>query len=104
MKPILTGFLLLVHLTLLAQVGSSTENIFIITTDGFRWQEVFTGADPDLMGNPSFVKDTALTRQRYWDEDVLSRRAKLMPFFWSVIAAKGQLYGCLLYTSDAADE
>lgn len=68
-------------------------NIFIITTDGFRWQEVFNGADPALINDPAFVDDTALIRQLYWDSSVTERRKKLMPFFWNVIARQGQLYG-----------
>ena len=76
-----------------AQYPSKTENIFIITTDGFRWQEIFNGADSALISNPKFVEDTSLIRQLYWDSDLEIRRRKLMPFFWNVIAEKGQLYG-----------
>ena len=43
---ILFSFLLSVFLyQTKAQQIQSAPNIFIITTDGFRWQEVFTGAD-----------------------------------------------------------
>jgi len=70
-----------------------TGNVFIITTDGFRWQEVFDGADSLLINSPAYVQDTALLKQSYWDEDVTERRRKLMPFFWNIISAKGQLYG-----------
>lgn len=69
------------------------ENIFIITTDGFRWQEVFNGADSALIGDPDYVQDTSLMRQIYWDSSPEERRKRLMPFFWNVIARKGQLYG-----------
>jgi len=34
-----------------------------------------------------------LVRQLYWDEAPQIRREKLLPFFWNVIAEKGQLYG-----------
>jgi hypothetical protein len=76
-----------------AQDPAKAENIFIITTDGFRWQEIFNGADSSLISNPKFVEDTSLIRQLYWDSDLEIRRRKLMPFFWNVIAEKGQLYG-----------
>lgn len=79
--------------TAAAQTTPETENIFIITTDGFRWQELFTGADPELISNTDFVQDTALLKQLYWNEDPGIRRQKLMPFMWSVIAQKGQIYG-----------
>lgn len=75
-----------------AQYGKA-ENIFVITTDGLRWQEVFHGADSFLLSNPRFVKDTSLASQLFWDASPESRRKKLMPFFWTVLAAKGQLYG-----------
>lgn len=76
-----------------AQPLQKTQNIFIITTDGFRWQEVFNGANEDLINNTKYVSDTALLKELYWDEDTAIRRSKLMPFFWNLIAKKGQLYG-----------
>ena len=76
-----------------AQLTPQTENIFIITTDGFRWQELFTGADPAMIGNPKYVQDTTLIKAQYWDEDPAVRRKKLMPFMWNVVASSGQLYG-----------
>lgn len=75
----------------------SSRHLFVITIDGFRWQEVFTGADPQLVGNSEYVRDTALTRQLYWDSTVEGRRRRLMPFFWSTIAEKGELYGNRIY-------
>ena len=41
-----------------------TENIIIITIDGFRWQEVFGGADDSLINNPEFSFDTADTEEK----------------------------------------
>jgi hypothetical protein len=76
-----------------AQPTSKTKNVFIITTDGFRWQEVFTGADSLLINNKKYTADTSLANEMYWDATIELRRKKLMPFFWNVIAKKGQLYG-----------
>ncbi len=92
MKTLLRVWLLTMTLNALGQ-SPKTENIFIITTDGLRWQEVFLGADSLLLNQPRFVQDTALAQQLYWDASVEERRKKLMPFFWNVLAAKGQLYG-----------
>lgn len=69
------------------------NKLFIITLDGFRWQEVFTGADSSLINNPDINTDTSLAKAMYWDEDLNQRRQKLMPFFWSVISKQGELYG-----------
>ena len=74
-----------------------TRNLFIITTDGFRWQEVFTGADSSLINNESCTLDTATAKLLYWDSDPGIRRKKLMPFLWNVLAKKGQLFGNRLY-------
>ncbi len=92
-------FLFSIPFLLRAQSGPKTKNIFIITTDGFRWQEVFTGADSALINNSKYTSDTSITKQLYWDDLVETRRKKLMPFFWSVIASKGQLYGNRLLRS-----
>lgn len=72
---------------------TSSENLFIITIDGFRWQEIFTGADEKLINDEKYTPDTATIKMMYWDDDPNERRKKLMPFFWNVIASKGQLYG-----------
>jgi len=76
-----------------AQPPKKTRRLFIITIDGFRWQEVFGGADPLMLSNTAYVKDTALIRELYGDSSPEARRQKLLPFFWSVIADRGRLYG-----------
>src|SRR5438105_6442336 len=91
MKTYLCGLLLLIAPFLEAQ--EKVENLFIITTDGVRWNEIFNGADSLLISNPKFVKDTALAKLLYWDASAEKRREKLLPFFWNVIARQGQLYG-----------
>ena len=98
-KPIKMKFILptlaagLLALSAAGQSVAKTRHLFIITIDGFRWQEVFTGADPQLIDNSTYVLDTALTRQLYWDNSTEARRQKLLPFFWGTIATKGRLYG-----------
>ena len=87
----------LLAVPLTAQNIATTKYLFIITIDGFRWQEVFTGADPSLIGNTEYVRDTALTRALYWDNTAEGRRKKLLPFFWGTIAEKGRLYGNRLW-------
>jgi hypothetical protein len=71
----------------------ASECVFIITTDGFRWQELFSGADPAMIDDTQLVKDPATVSQSYGAASPEERRKKLMPFFWSVIATQGQLYG-----------
>ena len=98
MKCILSSLLAgALCLSAAAQPIARTKHLFIITIDGFRWQEVFTGADPLLVGNPEYVRDTALTRGMYWDSSAELRRKRLLPFFWGTLAERGRLYGNRLY-------
>lgn len=71
----------------------TTENVFIIVGDGFRWQEMFTGAELALIKDEQYVEDEKSLMQSYWHEDHEIRREKLLPFFWNVIAEKGQIIG-----------
>lgn len=92
MKTRLTILLLALSMPVLAQ-SRKTENIFIITLDGYRWQELFTGADSLLITNKEFVGDTAALKKTFWASTPSARRKILMPFFWSTVASQGQLFG-----------
>jgi hypothetical protein len=88
-------FILLIlgmHVTLMAQ-PARTGNIVLITLDGFRWQELFGGADETLINDKSFSFDTADLKKKYWAATPGERRKKLLPFFWETIAKQGQLHG-----------
>ncbi|MEP6885309.1 MAG: alkaline phosphatase family protein [Gammaproteobacteria bacterium] len=77
-----------------AQAGK-TQNVVLIVSDGLRWQEIFTGADPLLLNEKSggsWMAEPEL-RKRYWREDVDARRALLFPFLWGTVAKQGQIYG-----------
>lgn len=80
-------------LTTLCASGLQTRNIVLITLDGVRWQEVFSGADKAILNNKSFVENEKATQDRFWANSPERRREKLMPFFWGTIAKEGQLYG-----------
>lgn len=77
----------------MAQQALETDNVILITLDGFRWQELFTGADPLLIEHEDYVSNSATLKKKFWAEDEVERRHRLMPFFWDTIASKGQLYG-----------
>jgi len=102
MKSYLACFVILFSFQFTGRVSKATiiqneitpaANIFIITLDGFRWQEVFDGADPALLQNEKYSPDTATMKMLYGSADAEGRRKKLLPFFWNVIATKGQLFG-----------
>jgi len=71
-----------------------TRNVVFVVSDGLRWQEVFTGADPVLIADKeaNWIELPDM-KKRFWDEDVQKRRAKLMPFVWGTMAKEGQLFG-----------
>lgn len=72
---------------------TKTKNVILISLDGYRWRELFLGADSSLLFNKKYTKDSAWTVQKYWAGTAAERREKLMPFTWSHLAKKGQLYG-----------
>jgi hypothetical protein len=82
----------LLSLSGICQQKLKTENIILITLDGFRWQEVFQGADSSFFKQQKNLKDDRL-KEKYWCEDAAERRKALLPFMWSTIATQGQLYG-----------
>ncbi|MFM7852591.1 MAG: alkaline phosphatase family protein [Flammeovirgaceae bacterium] len=75
-----------------AQQKTNTEKVILITLDGMRWQEIFNGADSSLMKQQQYLKDGKL-KEKFWRNDLTERRKALLPFFWTTIATKGQLYG-----------
>lgn len=84
-----------------AQEKLKTENVFLITLDGLRWQELFNGVDSALLMTKEYTHDQQQIKERFWHEDPLVRREKLMPFFWSEIEMKGQLFGNRKYGNNA---
>jgi hypothetical protein len=73
---------------------TKTENVFLITLDGMRWQEVFSGAEEQLISSKAGgVADTNRLGTLFWRQTPEERRAALLPFFWQTIARDGQLFG-----------
>jgi hypothetical protein len=72
-----------------------TRNVVLIVSDGLRWQEVFTGADAQLLNEKYggiWDKEQDLRRE-FWRADVKERRRALFPFLWGTVAVRGQLFG-----------
>jgi hypothetical protein len=75
-------------------VAQNTQNIIIITTDGFRWQEAFGGMDSVIANQKKYNQgDSNLIYKKYWAVNAEERRKKLLPFLWTEIAKNGQIYG-----------
>lgn len=82
--------------TLITVVGlraQEANKVVLITLDGYRWQELFTGADPALIGNANYVDRADELAERFWSESAAQRRVLLTPFIWTTISGKGQLHG-----------
>ncbi|WP_165813791.1 alkaline phosphatase family protein [Terrimonas sp.] len=73
---------------------NKTKNVILISMDGYRWQELFGGADSILLNAKKYnSQDSSQRFAKYWAFTEKERRAKLMPFVWKEIAANGQIYG-----------
>jgi hypothetical protein len=72
-----------------------TRNVVLIVSDGLRWQEIFTGADAELLNekNGGIWDKEADLKRAFWRDDVNERRKLLFPFIWSTVAAHGQIFG-----------
>ncbi|PSL44323.1 phosphopentomutase/2,3-bisphosphoglycerate-independent phosphoglycerate mutase family metalloenzyme [Chitinophaga niastensis] len=77
-----------------AQQKYHTQNIIYISIDGYRWKELFRGAEHALLVSKKYNStDTTDNLKHYWSDDIKERRKLLMPFTWDVIEKHGQLYG-----------
>ena len=77
-----------------ASAQLKTRNVVLIVSDGLRWQEIFTGADPTLLGEHGGIwASQEELRKRYWNDDVSERRKLLFPFLWGTVAQHGEIFG-----------
>jgi hypothetical protein len=91
-KVLLTLCVLLGSLSAYGQ--GKTRNVVLVVSDGLRWQEVFTGADPTLLGEHGGIwASVERLRHDYWNDDPSERRKMLFPFLWGVVARQGQIFG-----------
>ena len=89
-------FLTTLFVTVGAQASTQkTKTVVLIVSDGLRWQEVFTGADPlllDAKNGGSWMEDDAL-KHKFWRDSSEERRRVLFPFIWGTVATHGQIFG-----------
>src|SRR5256885_11078241 len=84
----------LAEAALAGEARRRTENVIVVTVDGFRWQEMFTGADETLLdAKTGGVRDLPNLKRRYWRESPVERREALLPFVWGTVAKEGQIFG-----------
>jgi len=76
----------------LALGAPRTGNVILVTFDGLRWQEVFKGADPQLMTEIN-EKHFGQVQKMFWRSRPEERRQALLPFLWGTVAKQGQIFG-----------
>jgi hypothetical protein len=86
----------LLGLVICSQCSQSlaADNLIFVTWDGFRWQELFNGAEEALLSKEmGGVPDVPALRGSFWRDAADQRRQALLPFLWSTIAREGQVFG-----------
>ena len=69
-------------------------NVLVVTMDGLRWQELFSGVSADyLTEKEGGVADRPAIERRFGAPTPQERRERLMPFFWTIVAKQGQVFG-----------
>jgi hypothetical protein len=70
------------------------SNVLFVTLDGLRWQELFGGMQAEMLTRAAGgVSTAAPVEERFGAPTPEERREKMMPFFWSVVAKQGQVFG-----------
>jgi len=77
-----------------AQPRPAIANVLVVTMDGMRWQEVFGGLQSALLTKEAGgVEEPEPIERRFGGGTAEQRREKLMPFFWTIVARDGQVFG-----------
>ena len=73
----------------------TTRNVVLVTLDGVRAQEIFSGMDAAIAAHSAedVYSEIETGRERYWAETAGERRRLLMPFFWGTLVPNGMLFG-----------
>jgi hypothetical protein len=94
MRPAFLALALVTATTTATAADLRTRHVFLLTTDGLRPEEVFNGADAELIHPVNGgVSKTNELRAAYWRPTPAASRAALLPFLWGKVAKEGQLWG-----------
>lgn len=87
------GLLLQVELVMAAAADAAVSNIFLVTLDGLRWQEVFRGLDRSLAANGDYSGRSETIIARYGAANAAESAAALMPFLHNTVFREGTVVG-----------
>src|SRR5262245_1074778 len=91
-KSLIAAALCAVFVAAVPAAPPPARNVVVVTIDGFRWQELFGGADRDYFKKTSDGKPSE-AETRFWRDDQGARRDALMPFLWNTMAKEGVVLG-----------
>lgn len=88
------ALLFLLGQPLLAQAPSD-RNVILVTLDGIRPRDFFSGMDSLVSADPDSggVYDSLRVQRDYWRRTPEERRSALMPFLWDTLIPRGVAYG-----------
>jgi hypothetical protein len=69
------------------------NKVILITLDGLRWQELFSGADSLLINTPEISGDVEALKDEFWRASPKDRRELLFPFIWGEVESFGMIAG-----------
>lgn len=92
MKQLLMVLLMIIT-PLLGHTAQAADNLIILSLDGFRWQEMFSGVDDNLLNDERYTEHKETLQEAFSAPTAEERRSALMPFFWNTIAHDGVLIG-----------
>lgn len=72
--------------------AQQTTSVIVMTIDGLRWQEFFGGADREYFKRDG-KGNAGEPERRFGRPTPEERRTALMPFVWTKMAARGQIFG-----------
>ena len=71
----------------------AAENVVLITLDGLRWQEVFSGIDRRLAEHDEYSVRQNELMTRFWRNNPGDRARRLLPFLHGTVFADGTVVG-----------
>ena len=74
---------------------ANDARVVLVMTDGMRWQEMFRGADENLLVPARYFSGRSVEglKAEFGGATPEVRREKLMPFLWGTFIPQGQIYG-----------
>jgi hypothetical protein len=73
--------------------GPRARNVIVVTLDGLRWQELFSGFAAELGSKEQGVASPDSLAHRFDAPTAEARRERLLPFLWKTVAREGQVFG-----------